>query len=213
MFRRLMITVIFTVFGILPCAAGETREARIEPPADELEAPAGPSTPAPLGWLDFCNRYSGECDDRDLPPVKLILTNATWSELRSTNDLVNSTIEPVSDLAHWNVDERWDYPTDGKGDCEDYVLMKRKLLIAHGFPRQALLIAVVYRPADHEGHAVLMVKTDSGDLVLDNRRDMILLWNDTGYQFLKRQSAENQNRWVRLGNPVSAPAAVSAQSH
>ena len=87
-----------------------------------------------------------------------------------------------------------------------------KILMTHGYPRQALLIAVVYRPDDKEGHAVLMVKTDAGDLVLDNRRDMILQWNDTGYEFLKRQSQENQNRWVRLGNPVSAPPAVSAQS-
>ena len=212
MLRGLIVTVMFWIFGILPGAAGGMENAAIAPPSDELEAPAGPAVAAPLGWLDFCKRYSGECDDRYLPPAKLDMTAAIWSDLRGTNDLVNRTIEPESDRDHWGADERWDFPTDGKGDCEDYVLMKRKILMTHGYPRQALLIAVVYRPDDKEGHAVLMVKTDAGDLVLDNRRDMILQWNDTGYEFLKRQSQENQNRWVRLGNPVSTPPAVSAQS-
>src|SRR5438067_1873847 len=199
-----MIGAFVLVLGSLPCAAGE-KHAALAPPADDFEAPTGPPAATPAAWFDFCRRYKGECDGGDLPPVKLTLGGEAWDTLRSINELVNAAIEPMSDSDHWNVEDRWDYPDDGKGDCEDYVLLKRKLLIGRGFPRQTLLVTVVYRPEDQEGHAVLLVKSDAGDLILDNRRDIILLWNDTGYTFLKRQSAENQNRWVSFGNSAPAP--------
>jgi predicted transglutaminase-like cysteine proteinase len=214
MFRGLLFAVGFAVSGIAPCAAEAGQPASLsELYFGEPEAPAGPLTSAPVGWVDFCQRYRSECDDSDLPAATIVLTPESWKDLRSTNDLVNRMIEPVSDLVHWKVPEKWDYPSDGKGDCEDYVLMKRKLLLQRGYARQALLIAVVYKSDDEEGHAVLMVKTDAGDLILDNRRDNILHWNNTGYEFMKRQSQENQNRWVWLGNPIAAPVAVSAQSN
>ena len=63
--------------------------------------------------------------------------------------------------------DHWDYPVDGKGDCKIYALFKRKLLIERGFPRQALLMTIV-RDLNGDGHAVLTVKTDRGDFVLDN---------------------------------------------
>ena len=204
MFRALIIATAASAVGILSAAA--------EPSVGRIEAPAGPEAPAPIGWIDFCMRYRGECDDAELPAQRIALKPRIWDELQSSNNLINRTIEPVSDWVHWHLAEKWDYPSDGKGDCEDYALLKRKLLMEHGYPRQALLLTVVYRPDDREGHAVLMVKTDGGDLILDNRRDTILNWDDTGYEFIKRQSQENQNRWVRFETPVPAPLAVSAQS-
>ena len=42
---------------------------------------------------------------------------------------VNDSIAPVTDLEHWGVVEKWSYPDDGYGDCEDYVLLKRRMLI------------------------------------------------------------------------------------
>ncbi|WP_164255819.1 transglutaminase-like cysteine peptidase, partial [Stenotrophomonas maltophilia] len=81
----------------------------------------------------------------------------------------------------------WTYPDDGKGNCNDYVLLKRKLLIEAGWPKSALSMTVV-RTAEGEGHLVLMVQTDRGDLILDNMREGILVWNRTGYEFIKRQA-------------------------
>ena len=66
----------------------------------------------------------------------------------------------MTDLEHWGVVERWNYPDDGYGDCEDYVLLKRRMLMQAGWPREALLITVV-RDKKGDGHAVLTVKTDS----------------------------------------------------
>jgi predicted transglutaminase-like cysteine proteinase len=37
----------------------------------------------------------------------------------------------------------WSYPDDGYDDCEDYVLLKRRMLIQSGGPREALLVTVV----------------------------------------------------------------------
>jgi predicted transglutaminase-like cysteine proteinase len=93
----------------------------------------------------------------------------------------------------------WSYPDDGYGDCEDYVLLKQRMLIQSGWPRQALLMTVV-RDKNEESHAVLTVTTDKGDYVLDNQNEHILLWSKTRYRFVKRQSQSNPNEWVSLGN-------------
>ena len=74
----------------------------------------------------------------------------------------------MTDLEHWGVVEKWSYPEDGYGDCEDYVLLKRRMLMQSGWPREALLITVV-RDRKGDGHAVLTVKTDKGEYILDNQ--------------------------------------------
>ena len=106
----------------------------------------------------------------------------------------------MTDLEHWGVVEKWSYPDDGFGDCEDYVLLKRRMLIQAGWPREALLITVV-RERSGDGHAVLTVKTDKGEFILDNQNEDILLWSDTSYRFVKRQSQHDPNVWVALGDP------------
>src|SRR5204862_6009211 len=95
--------------------------------------------------------------------------------------------------------EKWSYPTDGYGDCEDYVLQKRKMLIDAGWPREALLITVV-RDKKGDGHAVLTVKSDKGEFILDNQNEEVLLWTETGYRFVKRQSQHDVSVWVSLGD-------------
>ena len=167
-------------------------------------AAIGVSTSVPFGWVDFCKRYKGECDTQKLPALDVNLTPQALREVERINKWVNANIEPVSDMEHWGVEDQWDYPSDGKGDCEDYVLLKRKLLIDVGFPRQALLITVV-KDEKNEGHAVLTVKTNKGEYVLDNQDERVLAWNQTPYRFVKRQSQEDPNVWVSIGEPVSAP--------
>ena len=104
--------------------------------------------------------------------------------------------------------DRWDYPSDGYGDCEDYVLLKRKMLMEEGFPRQALLVTVV-KDEQGDGHAVLTVKTSKGEFILDNMQDEVKSWERTPYRFVKRQSQHDQNVWVGIGTPVSSPLMVS----
>ena len=99
----------------------------------------------------------------------------------------------MTDMDHWGVIEKWSLPTDGYGDCEDYVLLKRKMLIDAGWPREALLITVV-RDKKGEGHAVLTVKTDKGEFILDNQNENVVAWTETGYRFVKRQSQSDPER-------------------
>ena len=106
--------------------------------------------------------------------------------------------------------ERWSYPDDGYGDCEDYVLLKRAMLMRLGFPRGALLVTVV-RNQKNQGHAVLTVTTDKGDYVLDNQNHNIVLWSETGYRFIKRQSQANPNVWVSLGGQQRTIATATSR--
>jgi predicted transglutaminase-like cysteine proteinase len=171
-------------------------------------ASVGPETSVPFGWVDFCQRYRGECPNDDLPPQSIELTSKALKQIRKINAWVNKSIQPVSDMDHWGVVDQWDYPTDGKGDCEDYALLKRKMLMEEGFPRQALLITVV-KEKNGDGHAVLTIKTNQGEFVLDNLSDEVRPWTSAPYRFVKRQSQENPNAWVALGAPTSDPIYVS----
>jgi len=165
---------------------------------------------APIGWVEFCIEYDPECRTKATPPRDVVLTTPAWKDLERVNLYVNSHVKPMTDMEHWGVVERWNYPDDGYGDCEDYVLAKRRLLIHAGWPREALLITVV-RDKRGDGHAVLTVKTDKGEFILDNQVDQILLWADTGYRFVKRQSQSDQNVWVSLGEPRGTPATATSR--
>jgi predicted transglutaminase-like cysteine proteinase len=170
----------------------------------------GEDTKPPIGWLQFCNEHRGECDAPPAPARDVVLSSKAWMDLVRVNRSVNDNIKPMTDLDHWGVVEQWNYPDDGYGDCEDYVLLKRKMLIKAGWPRSALLITVV-RDKKNEGHAVLTVKTDKGEFVLDNQNEQIVLWSESGYRFVKRQSQSNPNSWVSLGDPPPTVATATAR--
>jgi predicted transglutaminase-like cysteine proteinase len=167
-------------------------------------AAVGDVTRTPYGWVDFCGRRPNECRVPILEAVDLDLSAKTLRMLDRVNRSVNAMIEPVSNMDHWGTMlDHWDYPVDGKGDCKIYALEKRRELLALGFPRQALLMTIV-RDLEGNGHTILTVKTDKGEIILDNLVDEIRAWEETGYKFVKRQSQANPNVWVSVG-PVSAP--------
>jgi predicted transglutaminase-like cysteine proteinase len=170
----------------------------------------GANSRPPIGWVEFCAETPEDCSRSPTIPRDVVLTTKAWKDLVRVNRWVNQTIKPLTDLEHWGVVEKWSYPTDGYGDCEDYVLLKRRMLLEAGWPRSALLITVV-RDKKGEGHAVLTVKTDKGEYVLDNQNENILLWSDTGYRFVKRQSQSDQNAWVDLDDPRPAVATATSR--
>jgi predicted transglutaminase-like cysteine proteinase len=171
-------------------------------------APITGRTSTPWGWVDFCSRYKDECPGGALQPVDVELTAKTWELLKLVNDKVNRSIKPMSDIDHWGVVDQWDLPLDGYGDCEDFALLKRKLLLSLGLPRQALLMTVV-KDEHGDGHAILMVKTDRGDFILDNMRDGVKPWDAVPYTYVKRQSQSVPDIWEQIGEPTAAPLIVS----
>ena len=162
----------------------------------------------PYGWVDFCDRYKGECDGRKLVAEDVNLTPETMKIIKQVNTWVNQSIKPMSDMDHWGVVDQWDYPTDGYGDCEDYALLKRRLLMDEGLPRQALLMTIV-KDQNGEGHAILTVKTNRGEYILDNLAEDVKPWTQVSYRFVKRQSQTDQNEWLDIGEPTAAPLTVS----
>lgn len=169
--------------------------------------PAGKTNP-PIGHFEFCKSYPDECTTlgRDRGPMQL--TRALWADMLDINTRVNQAIRPDTDINIYGVEELWSYPRT-VGDCEDYVLLKRHMLIKKGFSPQNLLITVVLQP-NGDGHAVLTVRTDYGDYILDNMRGDVRLWSETGYTFVKRQSSENAAQWTKLGaGNASAVGAVN----
>lgn len=157
-------------------------------------------TNPPIGHYEYCKANPRLCGaTRDNGPEQL--TEARWKTLLKVNYTTNSAIEPLTDQEIYGVEERWILPTT-VGDCEDYVLLKQKMLIERGFSPSNLLITVVLQP-NGDGHAVLVVRTDRGDFVLDNMRNKVLLWSDTEYTYLKRQSTRNAAQWVKIDDDHS----------
>lgn len=161
----------------------------------------GGLTSQPIGHYEFCKSLPQECAVRGRPAMPAKVTDHGWNVVRDINASVNHAIIPMTDEEIYGREELWAYPVD-LGDCEDFVLLKRKKLMEAGFSIGDLLMTVVRKP-DGEGHAVLTVRTQAGDFVLDNLNDDVKLWTETRYSFLKRQSSTDSGRWVTIENGTS----------
>lgn len=153
----------------------------------------------PIGHIGFCKQFPADCERNGPKRAKMELTLGSKADLRAVNNLVNRMVRPVSDMKLYGRIEHWTYPS-GEGDCEDYVLLKQRLLIERGWPASSLLITVL-RDENNEGHAVLMARTSRGDFLLDNKRAEIMTWNESRYSFVKRQSSRDPKVWVSLTRP------------
>lgn len=154
------------------------------------------ATSPPIGYVELCERQPAFCDQRTNSPTVVQLDERAWADLLAINAFVNNSVEPVTDADLYGRLELWTMPS-GYGDCEDYVLLKRDILIEHGWPASALLITVVREPSG-AGHAVLTVRTDRGEFILDNQMAQVLRWDETPYRFIKRQSEFDETIWASI---------------
>ena len=166
-------------------------------------------TTAPIGYVAFCARGEEECKFKGGKIEHIAMDADKFDQIKQVNAYVNTKIKPMGDVDLYGVPDYWTYPIS-MGDCEDYVLLKKRYLQGLGFSADELLITVVF-DENGDGHAVLTVMTNQGDLVLDNRRNEILTWNQTGYKFLKRQSQLDPKKWVSLQHNTPQ-VLVSSQS-
>ncbi|MBP1876151.1 hypothetical protein LPJGGPFB_01988 [Ensifer adhaerens] len=188
-----MLKTITKMIAVAAIFTGSLIEGALALPANM--AVTGSTNP-PIGHYEFCKINPGECRANGADRGPMVLTREGWQKILEVNFDVNQAITPMTDMEIHGVEEKWSYP-DSVGDCEDYVLLKRRKLIESGFSASDLLITVVLQP-NGDGHAVLTVRTDRGDFILDNMRNKVLLWSDTEYTYLKRQSTEHAGRWVKL---------------
>jgi predicted transglutaminase-like cysteine proteinase len=199
--------MLFTVlFAVLSQISSAEAQQSMVPPVEPSLSIDGLSEPT-AAWLEFCGRLPDECETDATEASVVELDEHKWRTIVTVNEAVNANIAPLTDLAHWGAMDHWDYPNDGFGDCEDYQLLKRKLLVEAGFPRRALRMTVVL-DEERAGHAVLMVRTDHGEFILDNKREIVLPWLQTGYIFVKREG-DVGHAWASLGGQSSPAIAVS----
>jgi len=155
-------------------------------------------TSIPMGHAAFCQARPQECRQNSNFVSYEKLTQNKWQQLLNVNAQHNAEIKPINDIDLYQTVEFWTYPS-GYGDCEDYVLAKRKALIDAGWAPSTLLVTVVMQKSG-EGHAVLTVRTDRGDLILDNQEGLIKVWSETPYTYIKRQSQVHAGRWMELSD-------------
>jgi predicted transglutaminase-like cysteine proteinase len=158
----------------------------------------------PYGFVNFCERTPRECAAGRQEEQRFDASPERFAQLDAVNRAVNREIEPVTDLELYGEADHWTIPSV-RGDCEDYVLLKRKRLIALGWPPSALLITVV-RDERGDGHAVLTARTLQGDFILDNKTDEIKVWHRVRYHFVMRQSYLNPRVWMSLDPKEHTPA-------
>jgi predicted transglutaminase-like cysteine proteinase len=165
--------------------------------------------PIPAGYIGFCLRYSDQCELPKNQAAILTLSQDNWGLLNRVNHDINRSISYEEDGPHYGIEDYWTIASDGYGDCEDFALTKRKVLLEAGLPAGALRIAVVLTQAK-ERHAILTVATDRGDYVLDSLSDQVRPWTDSNYVWLERQDAKERWAWDRLKEDTTTGQAVGA---
>ena len=155
-------------------------------------------TLGPAGFYVMCLAMPSTCKIQRARNIEtaagdIMLTADTLSLIDRVNRQVNGSMRPQAETGGADV---WKIGGSA-GDCEDYALTKRAALLRKGFPSSSLLMTSVITGRG-ESHAVLMVRTDRGDFVLDNLSPRVEPWSATGYRFTSMQSPDNPRMWVRL---------------
>jgi predicted transglutaminase-like cysteine proteinase len=148
----------------------------------------------PPAFKTFCAKEpllcstTGKTKAIDLTPERL-------EELKAVNKAANNQVKERSDAEVAGRHDDWRV-ADGVGDCEDFAILKKQMLMARGWPASALLLTVAW--SGWEGHTVLTVRTSKGDLILDNRTSAIRDWSRTPYRYFARQSQNDHGTWTRI---------------
>jgi predicted transglutaminase-like cysteine proteinase len=202
----LAISAAMMLIGVNPVAAGQDAFLK-----------ARMTVSSPAGAKDLCQRYAWACQRSSAAPVRISGSQLDYAI--SLNRQINRQVRSISDLAQYGVVEHWALPTARGGDCEDFALLKKKMLIEAGLDPQMLLIATVL-DRSRNAHAVLVMRTAQGDFILDNLRDDVKHWSRTGYTYLRMQDPSDPRRWsavieggiLRNDNAVSSPRSQVSRS-
>ena len=186
-----------------PAPSAADAPAAADAAASALEAPAPVPVAAPvaapveaLAAADLARPAVARVRAPEASP--LTLARADWRRVQRINREVNRAIRHREDSAIYGRPDQWALGEAGVGDCEDYALAKRAALIQAGVPARALSIALV-ETRRGESHAVLLIDTDKGALVLDNLSPWIRRWDQTPYSWIARQTPGDPLTWRAVG--------------
>jgi predicted transglutaminase-like cysteine proteinase len=147
----------------------------------------------PSGFGELCSRYDWACAGGG----GSLAGAAALKIAQQVNLHVNTRVRQTTDQSQYGAGDYWALPTAKGGDCEDLVLLKKRQLAAQGIAADRLLIATVLTGA-RRPHAVLVLRLDEGDYVLDNLVDSVKRWDQTGYSFIRMQDPAAPQRWAAL---------------
>ncbi|NBX85855.1 MAG: hypothetical protein EBQ80_01195 [Proteobacteria bacterium] len=210
-----LMALVLAAFATLPASALEGGRGRF--------IQTGQQSLPPIGWVDFCQRTERvtdrACEVQGASVPYIADSPENYRLVSSVQHHFHTRYAPVEDVG-----EHWDYLREGPnggGDCEDFVLSKRRELLRQGKPSSVLLIAVVeaWNPKKRilEKHAILVERTSNGDLVLDNMRPDVHWWWESKHRFLYIQSQVHPMVWLEVVEPTPletatvAPAPVPAK--
>lgn len=150
------------------------------------------ASPPPSGARQLCRQYSWACASS---AAKKMHSSQEMQLVKTINRKVNASTREITDQSQYKTREHWALPTSRGGDCEDFALLKKRDLIRAGIDPSKLLIATVL-DTRRNSHAVLVYRSNQGDLVLDNLTNRIKPWADTRYLFLRMQDPKQPRNWV-----------------
>ncbi|MFN7231409.1 MAG: transglutaminase-like cysteine peptidase [Brevundimonas sp.] len=186
-----------------PAPSAADAPAAADAAASALEAPAPVPVAAPvaapveaLAAADLARPAVARVRAPEASP--LTLARADWRRVQRINREVNRAIRHREDSAIYGRPDQWALGEAGVGDCEDYALAKRAALIQAGVPARALSIALV-ETRRGESHAVLLIDTDKGAMVLDNLSPWIPRWDQTPSSWIARQTPGDPLTWRAVG--------------
>ena len=117
-----------------------------------------------------------------------------YNTAQRINSQVNASVTYKTDLAQFEVPEFWQEA--GKfGDCEDYALLKRALLLEQGWSSDKLNLCCCWVETGGY-HCVLLVDTDKGFYILDNRYAWPMNPKSLPYKWDK--SLREDGKWYEL---------------
>jgi predicted transglutaminase-like cysteine proteinase len=188
--------VAVVVGGIQWSSAGHAGTPALRQAALQHIELGSPTLP-PFAYTAFCLRYQGECrSQRSFRGGRVRVTEERWADLQAINRAINLAIVPVPNKLgfagrEWNINPN-------RGDCGDYAVSKRHVLLRRGWPARTLLLSeVVINSGEH--HLVLLVRTRSGDLVLDNFTSQIKSWSQVPYRWVRVQMPSDSRLWTTIG--------------
>ncbi|PPB81586.1 putative transglutaminase-like cysteine proteinase [Albidovulum inexpectatum] len=188
-----MLRTTLTAFAAaLALGIGLTAQAAPKPRAVYLEPRK--AIPAPAGAVRLCQQLSWACQKDATGPAR---NESIMTLARQINRKINRRVRAIEDSRQYGQEEVWALPTARGGDCEDFALLKKRELIKAGVRAQDLLIATAL-DRQRGSHAVLILRTAQGDMVLDNLTDRILRWDQTGYSFIAMQNPDRPSTWVAV---------------
>ena len=119
----------------------------------------------------------------------------SYSLAERINSDVNASVTYKTDLEQYSRPEFWT-EAGTFGDCEDYALLKRELLLNAGFARKDLHLACCWVETGAY-HCVLLCRTDNGWFSLDNRFATPQIPSKCGYAWDKALNEET-GKWYVL---------------